>query len=179
MDAREELTKITLGKIVSGLLLLIGFLVVVVWRETLFGKWTQIAEGLSKPALMALLGLALIAALLEALGVAYLLYLLYRERPEFAKSPVGPNAITPPTGGYVGMFGVLWDEHDNACCPICKVLMSHLEYTIGGFKCPSCHRGFILKDDVGTSVNTLNAKRQVTERRYELAQKTLHLSKKH
>ena len=77
MDAREELAKLTLGKIVSGLLLLTGLLIAIIWRETLASKWAQVAEGLSKPALMALLGLVLIAAILEALVILLFSYFLF------------------------------------------------------------------------------------------------------
>ncbi len=168
MDAREELAKLTLGKIVSGLLLLAGLLIAIIWRETLAAKWAQVAEGLSKPALMALLGLVLIAAILEALLIAYLLYLLYRNR---RVTNSNPNTVSPPLTGYIGMLGVLWDEHDNPCCPICRLLMSSITGTVGGFICPKCFKRFVLKDDIGIVVNLMNAKRRLIERRYELNQK--------
>lgn len=98
MDATEELLKLTLGKIVTGLLLLIGFLFAVVWREALFQKWILVAERLSKSALMALLALALIGIILEALGIAYLLYLLNRNR----RSPT----VEPRMTNGSGFFGM-------------------------------------------------------------------------
>ena len=113
MDAKEELAKLTLGKIVTGLLLLIGFLVAIVWRETLFGKWLQVAEGVSKSGLMALLGLALIATLLEGLLIAYLLYLFYRNRRN--------TSSQEPT--MLKGFGILWDHDQNPHCPADQTLM--------------------------------------------------------
>ncbi len=176
MDAREELIKITLGKTVTGLLLLAGLLAAVFWREALYSKWEQVTAGLSKQALLAAVGLTLIAVFLESLLIAYLLYLVYRNY----RAPLAitaPDAVSAPTSGCIGMYGVLWDAHDNACCPLCQVLLTPHDRPNVGFKCPKCHRVFILKDDTGTIVNTLQAKGRITERRYELAQRDTYLTK--
>lgn len=142
MDAKEELLKLTLGKTITGLVLLIGFLLAIVWREALFGKWTQVAEGVSKPALMALLGLALIAALLEALGIAYL-YLLYRSRRN-----IPPQSSTEPT--MLKRFGVLWDKDQNPHCPVDETLMRPRVHEAARdwdvLMCPKCDRKYPLKD---------------------------------
>ncbi len=148
MNAKEELLKITIGKITTGVLLLIGFLCAVIWRESLFQKWTQVAEGVSKPALMALLGLVLIAAVLEAFGIAYLLYLLYR-RP----------AVAPAEPPMLKRFGVLWDkdESPNPHCPADETLL-HLSGRVEGtprhgaydiMQCPKCNVEIPLYGDHG------------------------------
>jgi len=141
MDAKEELAKLTLGKIVTGLLLLIGFLVAIVWRETLFGKWLQVAEGVSKSGLMALLGLALIATLLEGLLIAYLLYLFYRNRRN--------TSSQEPT--MLKGFGILWDHDQNPHCPADQTLMrprvhaTNRDYDI--LMCPKCDKTYPLRTD--------------------------------
>jgi len=122
LDAREELLKITIGRTVTGLLLLIGFLCAIIWRGTLFQKWTQAVEGLSKPALMAALGLVLIGAALEALLIAYLVYLLYRRgrTPALTEASALP-ALTEPQ--MLKRYGLLWDAEQNPHCPADKTLL--------------------------------------------------------
>ena len=139
MDAKEELAKLTLGKIVSGLLILAGLLIAIVWRESLAAKWAQVGEGLSKPALMALLGLALIAATLELLGIAYLLFLLYRDR----------STTKTPKPEIIKRFGIHWDKDLNPHCPADETLMrprihaSNRDYDI--LECPKCNHKYPLR----------------------------------
>jgi hypothetical protein len=157
MDAREELLRVTLGKIVTGVLILIGFLIVVVWREALFGKWEQIAEGLSKQALLALLGLALIAAAIELLCVAYLLYLVYRS------SRAIPTVLPPHKP--LRRFGVHWDEDFHPVCPVCDVLLP-IHHDDGEFEvlwCPKCKMRFMLRDDYGQRVSLVDAKLELAD----------------
>jgi|SRR6267143_6834529 len=116
---KEELAKMGLGKTLTGLLLLVGFLFAILWRETLFEKWTLVAEGLSKPALMAALGLALVAVGLEALAIACLLYVLFRKRPAL-------SAATLPDPIMLKRYGVLWDKDQNPHCPVDKTYMPFL-----------------------------------------------------
>jgi uncharacterized protein YbaR (Trm112 family) len=159
MNAKEELLKLTLGKIVTGVLLLIGFLIAVVWREALFQTWTQVAEGLSRPALLALLGLALIGALLEALGIAYLLYLLYRtsstRKDSHAKTP---QAMTK-------RFGVMWDADLNPHCPIDTIVMRPLLHVSNRdhdiLLCPNCDRKYPLHAENLTPLLLPNAQRLI------------------
>ncbi len=159
MDAKEELLKLTLGKTLGGLLLLIGFLILVVWRETLFGKWEQIAGGLSKPALLAMLGLAVIAAAIEGICIAYLVYLVYRARQATQTAP--PIQAKKPTRAY----GVHWDEDLFPLCPVCDVFLpirfNDKRYEV--LFCPKCKVDYILRDDYGERVSLVDAKLELED----------------
>ena len=144
-DWKEELAKIGLGKTLTGLLLLVGFLFVVMWRETLFAKWTLVAEGLSKPALMAALGLALVAVGLEALAIACLLYVLFRKQP-------APPSATAADPIMLKRYGVLWDKDENPHCPVDKTYMPFFSHGVVSdhecdyLRCPACHATIPLWD---------------------------------
>jgi hypothetical protein len=157
MDVKEELAKSTIGKIVTGLLLLAGFLIAIVWRETLYGKWEQVAGGFSKPALMALLGLAVIAIVLETAWVGYLLYSGRERKPS-------PPPLPPPPEKLLTHFGVYWDSRLNPLCPICKQAPLHMRYkdeetSKETLRCPSCIRDYVLRDDEANDIELVDVKK--------------------
>jgi hypothetical protein len=119
MNAREELLKITLGRTVTGLLLLVALLIGVIWREALSQKWVQATEGLSKPALAAMLELALLVVVAEALGIAYLGYLLYQSQRVKVSGQI--PQLDPPK--LKRLCGVLWAEDASPICPVCEILL--------------------------------------------------------
>jgi hypothetical protein len=63
-------------------------------------------------------------------------------------------------------------DSDKARAPPCNVCNFNFSVTSKTI-CPKCFRRFILKDDIGLTVNLMNAKRRLTERRYELNQKSI------
>ncbi len=154
MDWKEELAKLTLGKIVTGFLLLGGFLMAVVWRETLYGKWVQVAEGQSKQGLLALLGLAIMAVLIEALGIACLLYLYRRKRK-------------PTELEMLKRFGVLWDFDLNPHCPVDKTPMAFFSHGLISdhqcdyLICPACKATIPLWDSISGGLNVQKAQQLV------------------
>jgi len=160
MDAREELLKATLGKIVTGVLFLIGFLILVVWRETLYGKWERLAAGLSKQALLALLGLATIVAALELLCIAYLVYLIYRAAKN-SETHLPPKPAKPTR-----RFGAHWDEDFHPLCPVCDIFMP-IQRNDGAFEvlwCPKCQMKYKLMDDYGQRISLVDAKLELQDR---------------
>lgn len=152
MNAQEELAKLTLGKIVTGVLLLIGLLVLIVWRETLYGVWSRAAEALSKQALMALLGLAvLIGLVVIALLAAYIIYLLRDLRQLKQPAPYKPKR----------MFGVHWDDEQNPLCSVCESLL-HLRFKDDEgerLTCPKCKFTYILKTDADETLELVEVKK--------------------
>lgn len=159
MDAKEELLKLTLGKIVTGLLLLVGFLILVVWREALFGKWEQVAEGVSKQGLLAALGLALLAVLIEALCIAYLSYVVYQRGRALERASLSPAPLKP-----FRQYGVHWDEDLNPLCPACDVFLPIWDND-GSYEilwCPKCKEQYRLRDDYGQRVSLVDAKLELT-----------------
>jgi hypothetical protein len=139
---------------------LIGFLLVAIFQAVPSSVWSRVSESTPKPVLWALLGLQTITI------AGLVLYIFHLKRSAPRNLPETSLRLDLPD--YIGMFGVLWDKHINASCPICKVLMSPTEARIGVFKCPKCHRSFALKDELGKNVNPVNAKREVVERHVEL-----------
>src|SRR6185503_15255127 len=95
MDAKDELLKLTLGKTVTGLLLLIGFLLLVVWREALSGKLAQVTEELSRQALLAIIGLLIVTVVLESLCIAYLIYVAYQRGKALELASKAPLPLKP------------------------------------------------------------------------------------
>jgi uncharacterized protein YbaR (Trm112 family) len=90
---------------------------------------------------MALLGLALIGATLEALLIAYLLYVLYRK----------PFSSVPTAPAMLKRFGMLWDDTLQPHCPADQTLMrprlhaSNRDYDI--LMCPKCDHKYPLRAD--------------------------------
>jgi hypothetical protein len=156
MDLKEELAKLTLGQIVTATSLLIGSLALIVFREILAEKWAQVTAGLSTRGLSAALGLALIAIVIETTGIAYLLYLLYRQKPKIADPPM------------LKQFGVLWDFDLNPHCPVDKTPMAFFSHGLISdhkcdyLRCPACDVKIPLWDSVAGGLG-LNKAKQLVE----------------
>jgi len=149
---------------------LISFLLIAIFQAVPSSVWGRVSEATPKPVLWALLGLETIAI------IGLVPYVFYLRRS--ASHNLGRGSFPLNLPDYIGMFGILWDKHRNACCPICKVLMSPADMKIGVFKCPKCHRSFVLKDELGKPVNPMNAKLEVAERHSELIRKVSPLQRR-
>lgn len=73
-------------------------------------KWEQIAGALSKTALLAMLGLALIVIALETAFIAYLAYSVR-------------TAAHVPKITHRRLCGVFWDDDASSLCPVCETLL--------------------------------------------------------
>jgi len=145
-DWKEWLAKEWLGKLIVGFLLLAGFLIGVVWRESLYGKWVQVTEGETKQALLGYLGLALLTVIIEGLVIAWLLIL----RRQANKNPTAQEPL------MTKRFGVLWDNQLNPHCPVDETLMrprvhaSNRDYDI--LMCPKCDHTYPLRAEDQSSL---------------------------
>jgi hypothetical protein len=152
MNAKEEIAKITLTKIIGGVILLITLLAAIVWRETLAGKLEQAMAGWSTKGLSALLGLTLIVIVIETLTIAYLSYLIYRHR----QIPRPPRILR--------RHGVHWDEHQNPLCPVCETLLTLRKSLLSDadgpeyLQCPKCRNAYTLRTDRGSWISLTLAK---------------------
>ena len=159
MDVKEEAAKSTLGKIVAGVLVLIGLLFLIVWREALSGVWTRAEAATSKRLLEALLGLAGIAIVIQ-------FALLYDNRRKRKLTPK-PEPPTPPESKPFLMLGLLWDKQLNPLCPADQTPLSHFMHHRNGYdilRCAKCGTGFTPRDDTLGNLNLPNAKKVIQDR---------------
>ena len=160
MDVKEEVAKLTIGEIVGAVSLLVGSLLLIVFREILVEKWVQITAGLSTRGLSALLGLALIAVAIEGLGIAYLMRLAYRRGKALERA-----SLVPPPPKPFRKYGVHWDEDLNPLCPACEIFLPIWDND-GSYEilwCPKCKEQYRLRDDYGDRVSLVDAKLELVE----------------
>jgi hypothetical protein len=156
-DWKEWLAKEWLGKLIAGFLLLASFLIAIVWRESLYGKWVQVTEGETKQALLGYLGLAALAVVIELLVIAYLIYLVYRARKNLAQ----PVAQETP---LLLVWGIYWDKNLNPHCPADKTPLSFGSHGLESGKlgtilhCPSCGSDLPLWDSTAGAFTLAQAK---------------------
>jgi hypothetical protein len=160
MDVKEEVAKLTIGEIVGAVSLLVGSLVLIVFREILVEKWVQVTAGLSTRGLSALLGLALIAVAIEGLSVAYLMRLAFRRGKALERA-----SLLPPPRKPIRRFGVHWDEEIYPLCPVCDGFLP-IHHNDGAYEvlwCPKCKVEYSLMDDYAERVSLVDAKLELQD----------------
>jgi hypothetical protein len=128
---------------ILGLFFILGLLCLVIWRAVPPIIWETISEATSKPALWALAGLLVIAAILE---LAYVCDL--RQKLKTKK---------------IWKFGVLWDKEQAPLCPNCQNHIGFLQDDCPNLWCPLCQHVWPLVDDNGQNINFTLAKRLLTK----------------
>ena len=126
--------------IVSTALALIAVLLLIVWQAVPAALWERISNATPKRLLWALLGLALIVAVVEA---------VYIVSKRAAKKRLA--------------FNVCWDHGLNPYCPVCDVqlYLRKDDQGVDVLICPKCKFRYGLRDDSYTRLSLLEAKQSL------------------
>lgn len=152
-------------RIVLAVFALITLLLLVIWRAVPASVWDRVSEATPKRALWALLGLAAIA-----ICVLTALFLQNRRKQKETAQHLA-QALEPPESPapqYLRMYGLLWDDDLNPCCPADETPLTFLmRSATGGFdilQCASCKARFPIHDDevgnltIGQAKESIRAK---------------------